>query len=159
MFLGLPANQHNNVLVSCFATISNIGETTMDKFTKTGADGSVDVAASANAYAKALTEWKAQNEIPTDRIEAAVEAVFDRFPGVRLSMPSLLHEAVTELKGSPAQHKALSARVQSYVTGQCGATKETRNTGRLDIQKGVGGGVLRLALPGEPIPARTKKSA
>lgn len=131
----------------------------MDKFTVLGSDGTADVAASANAYAKALTEWKAQNEIPTETIEAAVEAVFDRFPGQRLSMPSLLHESVSELQGTPAQHKALTARVQSYVTGQCG-TGDARNTGRLDIQKGVGGGVLRLALPGQPIPARpAKKSA
>jgi hypothetical protein len=131
----------------------------MDKHTVFGSDGSVDVAASATAYSKALTAWKAQNEIPTETIEAAVEAVFDRFQGQRLSMPALLHEAVSELNGQPSQHKALTTRVQSYVAGQCG-TGDARNTGRLDIQKGVGGGVLRLACPGEAIPARTaKKSA
>lgn len=131
----------------------------MDKYTVIGSDGSADVAASANAYAKALSAWKAENEVPTETIEAAVDAVFDRFPGTRLSMPALLHEAVSELQGTPAQHKALTARVQSYVAGQCG-TGDNRNTGRLDIQKGVGGGVLRLALPGDEIPARpAKKSA
>lgn len=131
----------------------------MDKFSKLGSDGTFDVDASMAAYGEALVAWKAENEIPTDRIEAAVEAVFDRFPTARLSMPALIHEAVSELQGTPAQHKALSKRVQNYVTGQCG-TGETRNTGRLDIQKGVGGGVLRLALPGQTIPARpAKKSA
>lgn len=130
----------------------------MDKFTVIGTDGSADVAASANKYAKALTEWKALNEVPTERIEAAVEAVFDRFPDQRLSMPSLLHEAVTELKGTPEQHKTLSKRVRAYVAGQC-CIGDARNTGRLDIQKGVGGGVIRLALPGQDIPARVKKSA
>lgn len=131
----------------------------MDKFSKLGTDGTVDVDASAQAYADALVAWKAENEIPTDKIESAVEAVFDRFPGVRLSMPALLHEAVSELHGTPAQHKALSKRVQAYVSGQCG-TGDARNTGRLDIQKGVGGGVARLALPGQEIPARSaKKSA
>lgn len=131
----------------------------MDKFSKLGADGTVDVSESMKAYEAALVAWKAENEIPTDRIEAAVEAVFDRFPGQRLAMPALLHEAVSELQGTPAQHKALTARVQAYVTGQCGTTKETRNTGRIDIQKGVGGGVLRLALPGQEIPARPAKKA
>ena len=131
----------------------------MDKYSKLGSDGTVDVAVSAQAYADALTAWKAENEIPTDRIEAAVEAVFDRFPGSRLAMPALLHEAVSELQGTPAQHKALTTRVQKYVAAQCGNTKETRNTGRLDIQQGVGGGVLRLALPGQDIPARPAKKA
>lgn len=128
----------------------------MDKYTVFGSDGSADVAASVAAYAQALTSWKAENEVPTEVIEAAVEAVFDRFPGQRLSMPALVHEAVSELQGTPSQHKALSARVQSYVTGQCG-TGDARNTGRIDIQKGVGGGVLRLARPGEEIPARPAK--
>jgi len=130
----------------------------MDKYTVTGADGSVDVGASAVKYSKALEAWKTENELPADTIEAAVEAVFDRFPGQRLSMPALLHEAVSELNGTPAQHKALQARVQKYVAGQCGIG-DARNTGRLDIQKGVGGGVLRLALPGDAIPARAKKNA
>jgi hypothetical protein len=128
----------------------------MDKFTVTGSDGTADVNASAAKYAAALTAWKVDNEIPTETIETAVEAVFDRFPGVRLSMPSLLHEAVSELSGTPAQYKSLSTRIQAYVTGQCG-TGDARNTGRLDIQKGVGGGVARLATPGQSIPVRTKK--
>lgn len=128
----------------------------MDKFTVMGSDGTVDVTASAAKYSAALSAWKVENEIPTETIETAVEAVFDRFPGVRLSMPSLLHETVSELGGTPAQHKSLSARVQAYVTGQCG-TGDARNTGRLDIQKGVGGGVARLARPGDAIPVRTKK--
>ena len=112
----------------------------MDKYTMFGSDGSADVAASADAYAKALTSWKAKNEVPTETIEAAVEAVFDRFPGQRLSMPSLLHAVVSELQATPAQHNALTERVKSYVSGQCGLG-EARNTGRLDIHKGVGGGV------------------
>lgn len=127
----------------------------MDKFTKRGTDGSVDVAASASAYAKALTEWVAQNEIPSDTIETAVEAVFDRFNGQRLPMPALIGLALQELQATPDQHKTLTNRVHAYVTGQC-----AKNTGRLDISKGVGGGVLRLSLPGAEIPARpAKKSA
>lgn len=128
----------------------------MDKYTVFASDGSVDVAASAASYAKTLTAWKVQHEVPTETIEAAVEAVFDRFQGTRLSMPALLHEAVSQLQGTPAQYKTLTERVQAYVSGQCGLG-EARNTGRLDIQKGVGGGVLRLARPGEEVPARPVK--
>lgn len=129
----------------------------MDKYSKLGADGTVDIELSKAAYAEALAAWKAENEVATDLIETAVEAVFDRFPDQRLPMPSLVHEAVTELKGTPAQHKALSKRVQTYVSGQCG-TGDARNTGRLDIKNGVGGGVLRLARPGDEIPARPQKA-
>lgn len=127
----------------------------MDKFTKRGADGSVDIAASGNAYMKALAEWATQNETPTDKIEAAVEAVFDKFPTGRISVPSLVGFALTELGATPDQHKSLTNRVRAYVSGQC-----ANNTGRLDIMKGVGGGVMRLSRPGEEIPARpAKKSA
>ncbi len=126
----------------------------MDKFTKRGADGSVDFAASANAYTKALTEWAAQNETPTETIETAVEAVFDRHDG-RIAMPALVGLALQELNASPSQHKALDLRVRAYIKGQC-----NENKGRLDVMKGVGGGVARLARPGQPVPAReTKKSA
>lgn len=126
----------------------------MDKYTVFGSDGAADVTASVDAYAKALAAWKQANEIPTDRIESAVEAVFDRFPGQRLPMPALLNLSVNELGGTPEQHKTLSTRVHAYVTGQC-----AKNTGRIDIGKGKGGGVSRLALPGQPIPARVAKSA
>jgi hypothetical protein len=128
----------------------------MDKFTVTGEDGSVDVTASAAAYAKALTDWKATNEVPTETIEMAVEAVFDRFPSQRLSMPSLLSMSVHELGATPDQHKALTARVHAYVKGQCGLDT-AKNTGRVDIAIGKGGGVLRLSLPGQPVPARPAK--
>lgn len=128
----------------------------MDKYTVFGADGSADVAASAASYGAALTAWKSKNEVPTEVIEKAVEAVFDANPNERLQMPALTHAALTELKATPAQHAALSARVVAYVQGQCGL-KEARNTGRLDIQKGFGGGVLRLAAPGQDIPARPAK--
>lgn len=123
----------------------------MDKFTRRGTDGSVDVAASANAYAKALTEWAAQNEIPSAEIETAVEAVFDAHEG-RLPMPALVSFAVQELSAAPEQFKTLSDRVHAYVKGQA-------EVGRLNIGKGKGGGVARLARPGEPIPAPVAKTA
>lgn len=126
----------------------------MDKFTVRGTDGSVDMAASANAYTKALSEWCTSNETASETIETAVEAVFDRFDG-RITVPALLGLALSELGATPAQHKSLENRVRAYVKGQCAG-----NTGRLDMVKGVGGGVQRLARPGQEVPARAaKKSA
>lgn len=123
----------------------------MDKYTVRDSSGSVDVAASANAYALALTKFVAENEIASDTIELAVEAVFDTHTG-RLPMPALLGAAVNELGATPAQFKTLTERVHAYVKGQAEA-------GRLDIGRGKGGGVLRLSLPGEPIVAKPAKSA
>jgi hypothetical protein len=118
----------------------------MDKYTVFDSLGVADVAASANAYAKALTAWKEANEIPTARIEAAVEAVFDRAKG-RLSMPALISFAVNELSQDPSVHKNLSERVRAYVTSQ-------KKAGRLTVTQGKNGGVTRVALPGQSLPKK-----
>lgn len=108
----------------------------MDKFTKRGTDGSVDVAASANAYAKALTEWCAENEIPAERIAGAVNTVLGQHPGKNIPMPALLSMAAQELGSTPETFKVLSDRVHAYVTGQAEAEL-------LFVTKGKGGGVSR----------------
>jgi len=108
----------------------------MDKFTKRGVDGSVDIAASANAYAKALTEWCAENEIPADQIAGSVNTVLDRFPGQNIPMQFLLSEASQLLGATPQTSKVLSDRVHAYVTGQSKAEQ-------LFVTKGKGGGVSR----------------
>jgi hypothetical protein len=113
----------------------------MDKFTKRDATGSVDVEASSAAYADALTAWAAENETSAEAVEAAVEAVFDRFPG-SMHVPVLVSFAVAELGATPAQHTAMTKRVSAYLKGQSAL-------GRLEVTKGVGGGIKRLAKPGE----------
>ena len=124
----------------------------MDKFTVRDASGSVDFAASAAAHSKALADW-AVNETPVEAIELAVEAVFDSRPTTpRMPTPFLVNLVVQEMGTDPTQFNAQSARVAAYLKGQCAS-----NTGRLDVTKGRGGGVARLARPGEPIPARTAK--
>ena len=110
----------------------------MDKFTQRGTDGSVDIAASANAYAKALTEWVAENEIPADQIRGAVDAVLDRHAGRNIPMPALLSLACQELGADAESFKVLSDRVHAYVRGQTEA-------GLLFVTKGKGGGVSRTA--------------
>lgn len=110
----------------------------MDKFTKRGTDGSVDVAASANAYAAALTEWCAANEMDAEEIAGAVNAVLDRHPGRRIAMPALLSLAAQELGATPETFKVLSDRIHAYVTGQASAKL-------LFVTKGKGGGVGREA--------------
>lgn len=110
----------------------------MDKFTKRGSDGSVDIAASANAYAVALNEWCAENEVPAEQIVEAVNAVLDRHVGKNIPMPALLSLASQEMGATAETFKVLSDRIHAYVTGQTKA-------GLLFVTKGKGGGVSRTA--------------
>jgi hypothetical protein len=110
----------------------------MDKYTTRSTDGSIDVAASANAYAKALTEWAAQNEIPSEEIETEVNAVLALNPTTRVPMPALLSAVANALGASAATHASISARVHEYIKGQVKA-------GNLFVLKGLGGGVTNVA--------------
>lgn len=118
----------------------------MDKFTIYNTLGEADVAASANAYARALTIWKAENEIPSGQIEEAVEAVFDTVTG-RIPVPALVNFAVNRLSQDPRAFKSLSSRVHAYVTAQ--KRTESNPSGRLEVVQGKLGGVSRLFLPGQ----------
>lgn len=110
----------------------------MDKYTKRGVDGSVDVEASKAEYGQALAAWCVQNEIPADRIAAAVGAVLDSHPGQRIPMPALLSEACQGLGSTPQTFTVLSARVHAFVQGQAKAEL-------LFVTKGKGGGVSKEA--------------
>lgn len=110
----------------------------MDKFTKRGTDGSVDIAASANEYARALAVWCGENEIPADQIAGAVNTVLDRHPGQNIPMDCLRSDACQLLGATPQTFKVLSDRVHAYVRGQAGAAL-------LFVTKGKGGGVSRTA--------------
>lgn len=108
----------------------------MDKFTLRGEDGSVDVEASAKAHAEALAKWCAENEVPAEKIEAAVNAVLDAHAGKRVPMPAFLSIASQELGADADSYAVLSKRIHAYVSGQAKAEK-------LFVVKGKGGGVSR----------------
>ena len=110
----------------------------MDKYTKLGADGSVDVAASANEYARVLTAWKAENEIPAEEIATAVNTVLARHAGKNVPMPALLSLASQELGAELDNFSVITDRIHNYVTGQTKA-------GLLFVTKGKGGGVSATA--------------
>ena len=110
----------------------------MDKYTKRGTDGSVDVDASKAEYGQALVAWCASNEIPADQIAAAASAVLDAHPGTRIPMPAFLSEACVELGSTPSTFTVLSKRVHAFVQGQ-------QKAGLLFVTKGKGGGVSKEA--------------
>lgn len=124
----------------------------MDKHTVRGVDGSVDVAASVDSYRQALTDWVSRTEVSLEGIESAVEAVFDSHPG-RIRLDALVSYAANNFGSTPENFTAVTNRIRSYVRGQC-----ADNTGRIDIVGGKGGGVTRLARPGEAVPARSVKA-
>ncbi len=120
-----------------------------NKYIVRGTDGSIDINGSVNAFATQLATV-AQAEISTASIAEAVDAVYDaQDAGKRLPMAALVSLATTELSPEATQIGAVQKRVHSWVRAQA----------RFSIQKGVGGGVSRLALEGEPIPAKVAKTA
>ena len=106
----------------------------MDKYTVRDSDGSVNVSASANAYAKALSEWVSTNETPVSDIADAVNAVLDQHG--KLTMPMLQTYTATQLGASPTQFTAVGNRARAWVRSQAEA-------GVLVIVKGKNGGVSR----------------
>jgi hypothetical protein len=60
-------------------------------------------------------------------------------------MPMLLSFAAAEISTDPSQFTTLKKRIHAYVNGQ-------KTTGRVKVVQGQGGGVVRVARPGEAIP-------
>ena len=109
----------------------------MDKFTVRDANGLVDVAASAVAYATALQAWVVENEADSQRLTDLVNKVFEQFAGKTLPVPAVVALVVHELGSSPADHKAMTARVHKHVQTMASTT------GPLVITKGKNGGIRR----------------
>lgn len=109
----------------------------MDKYTVRNSSGAVDVEASALSYAEALVKWVEDNELSQDSLNTAVHAVFDRFLGQTITMPSLLSAATLELSKDPLDYKENNQRLHKHVQG-------LEKTGVLRITKGKGGGVARV---------------
>jgi len=66
----------------------------MDKYTVRNSVGEVDVAESAEAYARALTHWVDTHEMSMETVRVAVNSVFDSHPGRRILTPALVSAAV-----------------------------------------------------------------
>lgn len=118
----------------------------MDKYTTRGDSGCVDLQASAKQYLAALTDWVAKNELPADTVNAALNAVFDRYPGQRIPMQMLISLTAQELGAGPSDHKMVAERVRATVKAQAA-------NGQLSTALGAKGGTCRMA----EVPARPTK--
>jgi hypothetical protein len=102
--------------------------------------GSIDRDATCAKFARDLLAFQAKMETETEAVGAAVNAVFDQFPGARLNMPALVNYALQRLNVQPENFRILSEKVQNYVRDHAGASE----SGALfHIGKGKGGGVFR----------------
>ncbi len=114
----------------------------MDKHTQRNEQGQIDIAASTNNYAKALSVWISENETDQDKIEASVNAVMDRYPN-NLFMPMLINLSVQEISDDPTKFKTLEKRIKAFI-------KTQRETGKIEVKKGAKPGIKRVSEITEP---------
>jgi hypothetical protein len=118
-----------------------------------GTDNDLDanVAAFTSAYAKFIVE----NHDMSEKIGAAINAVFDTYRGTVLTMPILANFAMQHLSYTPATFKVLSEKVCEYVRENADRHEKTDKDGVIlqaaeaprtrafKIAKGKNGGVTR----------------
>ena len=110
----------------------------MDKFTVRKQDGSVDVAASTEAYATALSKWVNTHEVSNEEIDKQLSLVFDDYPG---NVPTnfLVCLAARNLSVNSEAFPALKKRVHSFLK------MELASSTKYALLRGVGGGVTRIS--------------
>jgi hypothetical protein len=102
-------------------------------------NGAIDQEATLNKFSAALAEYSAKRETEEADISAAVNAVFDKYPGASVNLPALSNLACANLKVSASSHAAMTERVADFVRANAG------EGGAFEIRKGKGGGVSRRA--------------
>ena len=114
-------------------------------------DGSIDDAASQQAFAGALSQYKAERETELATIATAVHAVFAAYPGTRLNMPSVWTFASRLLNASPENEQILKEKTLDYVRANAPdpngkvSPAEAKAAGyAFHIGNGKGGGVVFL---------------
>lgn len=100
-----------------------------------GFDKAVFMQAASDAYDTFVASYHADSEA----IEKAVNAIFDRFPGVRMNSDALRSYTLQELKATPANFALMTERLKVYLD----ANKGERGKALYGTAKGAGGGIWR----------------
>lgn len=114
-------------------------------------DGSIDQAASEQAFRTALVKRMAELETEGAEIAAATAELFDQYRGQAIDMPTLGSLVAQKLNAVPENHAVLSERAKQYVRANSQETKDaagnvTQHPDSLFvIGKGKGGGCYRRA--------------
>ena len=96
----------------------------------------------------ALDDYLAEREAMGADVSAAVNAVFDRYPGASLGVPFVVRVALQHLQATPANNGILDKLIHSYLTSNSQGEKaedgSVANPNSLFvIAKGKGGGAKR----------------
>ena len=115
---------------------------TLNTYLVRASDGSIDHDATLAKFRGDLLKYSVERDLESETVGAAVNAVFDQFPGARLNMLAVTSYALTHLNVQPENFKSLSDRVVGYIRDHAG----NRESGALfHIGKGKGGGCWRWA--------------
>lgn len=113
--------------------------------------GSIDQAASEQAFRTALSRRIAELETEQGQIADATAELFDQYRGQAIPMPTVGSMVAQKLNAQPENHAVLSERVKAYVRANSQETKDaagvvTQHPDSLFlIGKGKNGGVSRRA--------------
>jgi hypothetical protein len=109
----------------------------MDKYTQLNDRGEIDINASVATYKSAVEAWKVANEIPSEKIEMAVNKVLDQQKGENIVLPTLATLSAFELGTTASNLQSVSDKVHAFVSAQVKA-------GKLSSTRRKGGGISRV---------------
>lgn len=103
-------------------------------------NGSIDERATVAKFTSDLATFAAREAEENGTISEAVHALFDKYPGARLSTDYIKGEVLRGLNVQPENFKALSTKIVGFLKAQCSGDDSVFVTG-----VGRGGGVARRA--------------
>lgn len=98
-------------------------------------DGGVNVSGSVEAFRTALIDYVKGAEETNRQIDSALNAVFDKHPGKRMPVPTLISLTLGELKCSASEWTEKTELVHAYL----------KSNPTFSIKKGKGGGCARVS--------------
>lgn len=107
----------------------------LSSYVKRAADGSVDQDSTVAQFKSDLATFVTESAEEQSNIASAVNAVFDKNLGQRITMPALCAAAAAELNAQPQNWQSITEKVAAYVRS---------NTQDFSIAKGKGGGTARV---------------
>ena len=83
-------------------------------------DGSIDLDGTERKFSGDLIRFQTERELEDEAVGAAVNAVFDQYPGAKLNMPAITSMALQKLNVQPENFKTLTEKVQGYIRERSG---------------------------------------
>lgn len=113
-----------------------------------GSDGSVDTAATTQAFSTALAQKVSELETEETVIAEQVHGLYDENLGQPIAMPTIASMVCARLNAIPANHAYLTARTFDYLRANSQGKvakdgSEDRPNSTFVVQKGKGGGLFR----------------